>query len=162
MRSTKVIGLALLQTAVLLAQVEASQLPGWQVVGTVRPGETIRVELSRGGRIDGVFERWSPASVSIVSDRASVTSLHASEVKEISIRRTGSRLKTAGIAGGIGFGIGFGLGAAAAGAITDRNNPSFGARAEAGGRIGVVGAGIGALIGALAGGPHFQVIYRAR
>ena len=51
---------------------------------------------------------------------------------------------------------------ATAGAITDRNNPSFEARAEAGARVGVVGAGIGAVIGTLAGGARFKTIYRAR
>jgi hypothetical protein len=158
----RLIGLALVQTATLLAQIEASQLPGWQVVGKVRPGETLRVVLMHGGIVEGVFERWSSTSVSIVSGGASVTTVPAADVKEVSMRRTGGRLKAAGIAGGIGFGVGFGLGTATAGAITDRNNPSFGSRAEAGGRIGLAGAGIGAVIGALAGGGRSKTIYRAR
>jgi hypothetical protein len=122
----------------------------------------LRVVLIRGGTIGGVFESWSASSVSIISGRASVMSIQATEVKEISMRRTAGRLRAAGIASGIGFGVGFGLGAATAGAIADRNNPSFGARTEAGGRVGVVGAGIGGVIGALAGGARSKTIYRAR
>lgn len=156
------IGFALIQAAALLAQVGASQLPGWEAVGKIRPGETVVVVLTRGGTINGAFESWSATSVSIVSGRATMRSLQATEVKEVSLRRGGGRLKVAGIGGAIGFGIGFGLGAAAAGTLTDRNNPSPGARAEAGGRVGVVGAGIGALIGALAGGARSTTIYRAR
>jgi hypothetical protein len=53
--------------------------------------------------------------------------------------------------------------ASAAGSLTDRNNPSFGSRAQAGGGVGLVGAGIGALIGALAGGgSRYQTIYQTR
>jgi hypothetical protein len=162
MLSKRLIGLALIQTATLLAQVEALQLPGWQAVGKVRPGATVQVVLIRGGIIEGVFESWSASSVSIVSGRAATTSLQATEVKEISLRQPGHRLKAAAIGSGIGFGIGFGLGEATAGAITDRNNPSFGVRAEAGGRVGVVGAGIGALIVALAGAAQHKTIYRTR
>jgi len=162
MLAKKLIGLALLQTAALFAQIEASELPGWQAVGKVRPGEAVRVVLKRGGALEGVFESWSAASVSIVAGRASIRILQAAEVEEISLRRTGGRLRAAGIGAGIGFGIALGLGAATAGTITDRNNPSLGARADAGGRVGVVGAGIGALIGALAGGASSKTIYRSR
>jgi hypothetical protein len=158
----RLIGVALLQAAALLAQVDATQFPGWQAVGNVRPGDKVRVVLIRGEAIEGVFQSWSPGSVSIVSGRASMATLPAADVKEISLRRGGGRLRAAGIGGGIGFGIGFVLGAAAAGTLTDRNNPSLGARTEAGGRVGVVGAAIGAAIGALAGGARFQTIYRAR
>ena len=158
----RLIAVALVQTAALLAQVETSQLPGWQAVGKVRPGEAVRVVLTRGETIDGVVERWSATSVSIASGRTSVTSIQAADVKEISMRRTGGRLKAAGMGGGIGFGIRFTIGAATAGTIYDRNDPSFGTRAEAGGGFGVVAAGVGAVIGALAGGARSKTIYRAR
>jgi hypothetical protein len=161
MLSKRLIGLALLQAATLPAQVERSPLPGWQAVGKVRPGEAMRVVLVSGRTIEGVFESWSVTSVSIGSG-ASMMSLKATEVKEISVRQSGRRWKAAAIASGIGFGVGYAIGTATAGAITDRNNPSFGARVEAGARVGVVGAGIGALIGALTGGARSKTIYRAR
>jgi hypothetical protein len=124
--------------------------------------EVVKVGLVRGDVVDGRFESWSSGNVVISGRKAVTRTLVMGEVKQFLVRRPASRLKAVGIGAGIGFGVGFATGAGAAGSLTDRNNPSFGSRAQAGGGVGLVGAGIGALIGALVGGTRYETIYRSR
>jgi hypothetical protein len=146
-------------SAIASGQTVPAQSSGWQGLNRLRAGEDVRVVLTGGGTIEGRVERWSPEAFAIVAGNAGVRSLQVGEVKQVSVRRRGSRLKAAGIGAAIGFGAGFAIGASKAGFLADRNSPSLGVRAETGARVGALGGGIGALIGALSGGPRYRTIY---
>ena len=83
------------------------------------------------------------------------------DVSAVRVEKRGSRKKAALWGGIIGFGIAFPIGAAAAGSLTDRNNPPASTRMGMGAGLGLFGCGIGAGLGALAGGTHSVTIYRA-
>ncbi len=133
----------------------------WNRRASLSAGDPIQVLQIDGHTVDGKFQSLSPESLTL-ENRNQVRSLALSSIRQVSLRRKASRGKAAGIGAAVGFGIGFPIGAAAAGHLTDRNNPKFTTRAGMGAEVGLLGAGIAAAVGALAGGSRFETVYRNR
>jgi hypothetical protein len=145
----------------LWGQPPASLPQTWQAVAALSREDTIMVVLTEGRVVEGRFQSISPESL-VLESKNQVRSLLLPSVKKVSVKRKASRAKTGAIGAAIGFGIGFPIGAAAAGHLTDRNNPKFTTRAGMGAGVGLLGAGIAAGVGALAGGSRFETVYRDR
>ncbi len=134
----------------------------WNKVQILPLKADITIELKRGGEISGEFIRLTEDSI-LFTEYGREKSCLKNMVSRVLWMRPGSRLRKAGIVGGIFFGLGFGLGYASAANVADQNSMPAGERAA-------VGAGIGALIGGAAAvisiahrpGPRSELVYRAR
>ncbi len=143
----------------IAAQVLPAQDANWEKLKSLTPGERVGVLLHDRKFIQGRFRSWSPERIDITR-RQQQESLRLADVRSVTVRRQGSRWKSAGIGALIGFGAAFPFGAASAGYIADQNNPSVQTRMGMGAGFGLFGAGIGAGIGALIGGTRNVTVYR--
>jgi hypothetical protein len=144
---------------VLLASHAGAQSRDWAAVQRA-DGQSVVVSLRDGKVVRGKLEKWTPAALDLSSAKG-VEQIARPDVSAVRVERHGSRKKGALWGAVIGFGIAFPIGAAAAGNLTDRNNPSAATRAGMGAGFGLLAAGIGAGLGTLAGGSHTETIYRA-
>jgi hypothetical protein len=143
--------------AVLWGQPPASLPQTWQHVAKLSSEDTIMVVQTEGRVVEGRFQSISSESL-VLDNKNQVRSLPLPSIEKVSVKRKASRAKSAAI----GFGVCFSIGAAAAGHLTDRNNPKLTTRAGMGADVGLLGAGIAAGVGALAGGSRFETVYRHR
>ena len=141
------------------AQLMPAQDRDWEKLQSLTPGERVGVVLRDRKYIEGRFRSWSPERIDIARGQRE-ESLKIADVRSVTVRRKGSRLKGTGIGALIGFASAFPFGAASAGYIADQNNPSIQTRMGMGAGFGMFGAGIGAVIGALAGGTRQVTVYR--
>jgi len=133
----------------------------WNRVAKLSAGDAIHVLAKDGHTSEGRYQGLTPEGLTLES-RNQIRSIALVSIKQVSVRRKGSRWKAAGIGGAVGFGIAFPIGAASAGYLTDRNNPTLVTRAGSGATLGLFGAGIGGGIGAIAGGSRFETVYRSK
>jgi hypothetical protein len=134
--------------------------PDWAALQSLHPDARISVVLQDGKFLQGRFAAWAPESIEVASGRG-IRTLHAAEVRRVSLQQKSSRWKGVMFGALIGFGIAFPIGAASAGHLTDRNNPGFATRAGMGAGLGMFGAAIGAPIGAFTSGTKNVTLYDA-
>src|SRR5262245_13785527 len=137
--------LTLVFTCVLGTAVQAQDRQDWQSVAGLHAGDRIRLSL-KTGRMDGVFQSWTPDKVTIGTVTAS-----KDDVVRMEKYRPGAwrRRKKVAVGAAVGFGGGFVLGVGAGGCNRSSFNFCFFSREEVGVLLGATGAIIGAGIGAL-------------
>ena len=127
---------------------QAANWNDWQLLARLQAGDLVRLSL-KTGRVDGVFQSWTPEQVTVGTITAK-----REDVRKIERYRPGawSRGKTAAVGALAGFGSGFVIGAAlgpSARGCTgwslfcmDRGTSSV----LIGGTFAIIGAGVGALL----------------
>jgi hypothetical protein len=154
-------------TAVLLFIAEltgsAQNAQNWDSLGTLHPGDKVRVSLKASAPVNGDFQNFTPQQVRV----GAVTAPKQDVIRVDRYTNKGGRSKRAAIGALIGFGGGFAIGAAVGGC---RDHPAQGfvpscigsrGRGEAGAVVGGAGALVGAAVGALLPHRSKELIYSA-
>ena len=129
----------------------AQNAQNWDSLGTLHPGDKVRVSLKAGAPVNGEFQSFTPQQVQV----GAVTALKQDVLRVDRYRNKGGRGKRAAIGALLGFGGGFAFGAAVGG----RKTPGCVSRGEAGAVIGGVGATVGAAVGASLSHRSKELIY---
>jgi hypothetical protein len=147
----------------LLASLGAAQSKEkeWAAVERLERQEGVAASLRDGRVVRGRLEKWRVDAMDLSTTKG-VEHFARQDVSAVRVEKRGSRKKGALWGAVIGFGIAFPIGVAAAGNLTDRNNPTASTRVGMGAGFGLLGAGIGAGLGSLTGGSHIETIYRAK
>jgi hypothetical protein len=132
----------------LVAPAQGQDRHDWQSLARLHCGDRVRLSL-KTGPVDGVFQNWTPAGVTVgtaVAKREDVRKIER-------YRHGGSQAKHAALGAIIGFAGGFAGGA---------SHPFFVTRAQEGAIVGGVGAVIGAIVGALLPTHSKELIYSTK
>ncbi len=135
--------------------VAAQDRHSWDSLSQLKPGDKVRLSLTRRRPVTGEFQSWTQEQVTV-----GTVSAKKEDVLKVERYRLGGwgRGKTAAAGAAIGFGGGFAVGAALGGCSKNKFGPCISR-----GEFGAIVAGIGAVVGALIGAalPHHSkdVIY---
>jgi hypothetical protein len=128
----------------------------WDSLGTLRPGDQVRVSLKASAPVNGEFQNFTPQQVRV----GAVTAPKQDVIRVDRYTNKGGQGKRAAIGALIGFGGGFATGAAVGGCSHGQFGPCISR-----GEMGVIFGGMGALVGATVGAllPHRskELIYSA-
>lgn len=134
---------------------DPSAAAGWDRIGQMAKNQKVKVHLRDGNILAGIIQEFGTDGFTLAG-KGKANALKRADIERLTKK---ARAKSAMWGAVAGFGLGAGLGAAAAGKITDKNNPSASDRMGSAVGVGAFLSGIGAVIG-VAGG-YDQTIYKA-
>jgi hypothetical protein len=129
----------------------------WDSLGTLHPGDQVRVSLKASAPVNGEFQSFTPQQVRV----GAVTAAKQEVIRVDRYTNKGGQGKRAAIGALIGFGGGFATGVAISGCShSGWGGPCF-PRGEVGAVVGGLGALVGATVGALLPHRSKELIYSA-
>ena len=145
-----------------IAQTVSGSAREWEAVKAMAPGESLRVRLKDGKKVEGTVR--SVSDTLLVLDRGTTANdLNRDTIAKVHriVRRSKGRSigKSTALGAGIGFGVGAGVGIAGG---TYEDLETAGLVGFLGGFGAMIGAGIGALVGAIYVKPGRVLIYEAK
>jgi len=146
----------------IVAQRAGDSTRGWEAVIALAPGESLRVRMKDGKKVEGTVRSVSDTLL-VLNRGTTADDLNRDTISKIyhTVRRSTAKSigKSTAIGAGIGFGAGAGVGIAA-GRYEDLE--TAGLVGLLGGLGAAIGAGIGAIVGAVYVKPGRVLIYEAK